>query len=56
MEPTAASADAQGWGQNGLYGPPYALLQGSLAGMTEQPPMEGTPAVKKGKYLLPWYN
>jgi hypothetical protein len=29
-----------GWGQNNFYGPPYALLQGSLADMPEQPPFE----------------
>ncbi|KAF6251927.1 hypothetical protein COO60DRAFT_576641 [Scenedesmus sp. NREL 46B-D3] len=38
----------QGWGQGSFYGPPYALLQGSLAGMAEQPPFEGSPAVRTG--------
>jgi hypothetical protein len=38
----------QGWGQGGFYGPPYALLQGSLADIAEQPPFEGSPPVKRG--------
>ncbi|WIA13540.1 hypothetical protein OEZ85_007112 [Tetradesmus obliquus] len=37
----------QSWGQDSFYGPPYALLQGSLADMAQQPPFEGSPAVKK---------
>uniref|UniRef100_A0A383VB71 Uncharacterized protein n=1 Tax=Tetradesmus obliquus TaxID=3088 RepID=A0A383VB71_TETOB len=38
----------QSWGRDSFYGPPYALLQGSLADMAHQPPFEGSPAVKKG--------
>jgi hypothetical protein len=39
----------QNWGQGSFYGPPYALLQGSLADMAQQPPFEGSPAVQKGE-------
>lgn len=31
---------AQNWGENGFFGPPYALLQGSLADLARQPPFE----------------
>lgn len=30
-------------GENNFYGPPYALLQGSMATMPEQPPFEVRP-------------
>jgi len=39
----------QNFGKDNFYGPPYALLQGSLADLAEQPPFEGNPPVKKGK-------
>eukprot|EP00775_Hariotina_reticulata_P003683 gene3683-3943_t len=40
----------QNFGKDNFYGPPYALLQGSLADLAEQPPFEGNPPVKKGKF------
>jgi hypothetical protein len=39
----------QNFGKDNFYGPPYALLQGSLADLAEQPPFEGNIPVKKGK-------
>jgi hypothetical protein len=31
----------QNWGVDGFWGPPYALLQGSLEDMPTKPPYEG---------------
>ncbi|PNW73340.1 hypothetical protein CHLRE_14g628450v5 [Chlamydomonas reinhardtii] len=41
------------WGNNGFFGPPYALLQGSLADLARQPPFEnkGT-TVQKGHICM----
>ncbi|KXZ49020.1 hypothetical protein GPECTOR_23g109 [Gonium pectorale] len=42
------------WGKDGFYGPPYALLQGSLADLARQPPFENEAktAVKKGHVCM----
>ncbi len=42
----------QNWGVNGFWGDPYALLQGSLAAMSETPPFEGHPVVAKGDVCI----
>mmetsp|Transcript_38542 Transcript_38542/g.85818 ORF Transcript_38542/g.85818 Transcript_38542/m.85818 type:complete len:230 (+) Transcript_38542:15-704(+) len=42
----------ENFGKNNFYGPPYALLQGSLADMAEQPPFEGNPVVRKGDVCI----
>ncbi len=34
------STGLQEWGKDGFWGPPYALLQGSLADLARQPPFE----------------
>uniref|UniRef100_A0A7S0RB62 Peptidylprolyl isomerase n=1 Tax=Chlamydomonas leiostraca TaxID=1034604 RepID=A0A7S0RB62_9CHLO len=43
------------WGMPGnwdQWGPPYALLQGSLADMEKKPEFEGNPVVKKGDVCI----
>ncbi|GIM03420.1 hypothetical protein Vretimale_8166 [Volvox reticuliferus] len=42
------------WGQEGFYGPPYALLQGSLQDLARQPPFENAQQlqVKKGHVCI----
>ncbi|GFR44364.1 hypothetical protein Agub_g5585, partial [Astrephomene gubernaculifera] len=42
------------WGQAGFYGPPYALLQGSLADLAREPPFENSAKlpVKKGHVCM----
>ncbi|KAG1671801.1 hypothetical protein FOA52_000178 [Chlamydomonas sp. UWO 241] len=42
----------ENFGRDGFYGPPYALLQGSLADMADTPPFEGSPEVKRGDVCL----
>jgi hypothetical protein len=40
------------FGKDSFYGPPYALLQGSLADMKDAPPFEGSPIVEKGSVCI----
>ena len=40
------------FGKDNFYGPPYALLQGSMANMGELPPFEGSPLVAKGSVCI----
>jgi hypothetical protein len=42
----------ESFGKEGFYGPPYALLQGSLGDMLETPPFEGSPEIKKGDVCI----
>ncbi|KAG2448073.1 hypothetical protein HYH02_007099 [Chlamydomonas schloesseri] len=41
------------WGRDGFWGPPYALLQGSLADLAREPPFENQGnSVKKGDICM----
>lgn len=43
---------AQGWGVNGFWGPPYGLLQGSLADIDSVPPFENGIDIEKGHVCI----
>ena len=39
----------QKWGVDGFYGPPYALLQGSLDAIGSNPPFENAVPIRWGE-------
>ncbi|GBF99838.1 hypothetical protein Rsub_12538 [Raphidocelis subcapitata] len=42
----------EGWGESSFFGPPYALLGGTLRTLPAEPPVEGTPSVRRGDVCI----